>query len=102
MGLRRMLALAALPALAGCVTIGRDFPAGAVRSLEVGATTQDEARRAFGPPWRTGLEDGRRTWTYGHYRYALLGSQRARDLVLEWDERGVLASYTYNSTEHDL
>ena len=85
----------------GCVSVGSDFPSAPIAELAVGRTTQAEVRREFGAPWRTGLEDGQRTWTYGHYRYSLIGGERARDLVLKWDARGVLTSYTYATTEHE-
>ncbi len=97
----RAVVLAVLLA-AGCVSSGRDFPATAVPDLEPGTTTQADVRARFGDPWRTGLEDGRRTWTYGHYRYTLFGDDLARDLKLEFDERGVLTTDTYSSTERDL
>ena len=85
----------------GCLSVGREFPTEPVTSLRIGETTQDEVRAAFGTPWRTGIEDGDRTWTYGRYRYALLGPGHTRDLVLRFDASGVLLSYTYNSTAPD-
>jgi hypothetical protein len=84
-----------------CISAGRDFPAEPVSRLEVGKTTQDEARSFFGSPWRTGMKDGDLTWTYGEYRYWVIGASKARDLVLRFDEQGVLAAYTYDSTERD-
>ncbi len=96
------LLLIALLALSGCFSSGRDFPADPIPTLAVGTTTQAEVRRALGEPWRTGLEDGQRTWTYGDYRYSLFGDAKARDLVLKFDQRGVLTTYTYSSTERDL
>lgn len=95
------LALALLPVVGGCVTVGRDFPVAPVNGLEVGRTTRADVREAFGPPWRTGLEDGQRTWTYGYYRYGVFSEAYARDLVLRFDDRGVLASYSYNTTARD-
>ena len=83
--------------LAGCLTVGRDFPADRVGQIEIGHTTRDEIYRTFGEPWRTGLEDGRRTWTYGRYRYKLFGTTETRDLVVRFDANGVVASYTFNS-----
>jgi hypothetical protein len=99
----RLRLLVALPVLwaTACVVVGRNFPAGPVLRLEVGRTTQAQVRDAFGAPWRTGMEDGQRTWTYGHYRYSLFGNSKARDLVVKFDQHGVLASYTYSSTEPD-
>ena len=53
--------------------------------------------RVLGPlVVRTGIDDGRPTWTYGYYRYALLGEARTRDLVVRFDDSGRVASYTFN------
>ena len=94
----RKLAIAAALWVAACMTVGRPFPVDAVREIQMGKTTQDQVRQRFGAPWRTGLEDGQRTWTYGHYRYAALGTTRTRDLVVRFDDRGTVVSYTFNST----
>ena len=97
------VALATLVLLiASCVSSGRDFPAQPIPSLEVERTTQDQVREAFGEPWRTGLEDGQRTWTYGQYRYSLFGAPLARDLKIKFNSSGVLTTYTYSSTKRDL
>jgi len=93
------LVVAGMALLAGCVTVGRDFPAQRVAKLEIGATTREQVRALFGTPWRTGVEDGQPTWTYGHYHYALLGDTRTRDLVVRFDAHDVVASYTFNSTD---
>lgn len=95
----RWIALLA-PALAllGCLTVGETFPVAPVSRIAIGETTKQEIRQTFGTPWRTGLEDGQETWTYGHYRYALLGTTRTRDLVLRFDERDVVVSYSFNSS----
>lgn len=93
------LLVAGMALLAGCVTVGRDFPAQRVAKLEIGSTTREQVRALFGQPWRTGVEDGQPTWTYGHYHYALLGNTRTRDLVVRFDRQGVVASYTFSSTD---
>jgi outer membrane protein assembly factor BamE (lipoprotein component of BamABCDE complex) len=95
------LAVAAAGLLVACVTVGRDFPAQNVAKLQIGTTTQEQVKALFGTPWRTGSEDGQLTWTYGHYRYALLGTTHTRDLVVRFDARDVVASYTFNSTNPD-
>jgi len=83
---------------AGCATVGREFPVGPVATIKIGETTQEEIRRQFGEPWRTGIEDGRRTWTYGRYHYSAFGPAQTRDLVVRFDKDGKVASYTFNST----
>ena len=96
--LRRTM-VAALAALAiGCLTVGEDFAVGRVSHIQIGKTTQHEVRQMLGEPWRTGLEDGQRTWTYGYYKYNLLGASQTRDLVVRYDDKGLVRSYTFNST----
>ncbi len=99
-GIRAAIAVGlALTAGAGCFSVGRSFPTEPVNRIRVGETTRDDVRRWFGPPWRTGIEDGAPSWTYGQYRYALLGPARTRDLVLRFDDAGVVRSFTFNTTE---
>ena len=69
-----------------------------MREIEIGKTTRLQVQGLFGDPWRTGLEDGETTWTYGHYRYSLFGEGMTRDLVVRFDDRGVVSSYSFNST----
>jgi outer membrane protein assembly factor BamE (lipoprotein component of BamABCDE complex) len=82
----------------GCLNVGHEFPVEPVRKIEIGATTREDVRTMFGAPWRTGIEDGERTWTYGRYRYSLFGDAATRDLVVRFDARGVVTSYAFNST----
>jgi outer membrane protein assembly factor BamE (lipoprotein component of BamABCDE complex) len=84
-------------ALSGCLTVGREFPTEPVSRIAIGHTTRDDIQRMFGEPWRTGVEDGRRTWTYGRYRYKLFGPAETCDLVVRFDANGNVASYTFNS-----
>ena len=85
--------------VASCVTAGRSFRLDAPELIQMGVTTKADVQAQLGAPWRRGLEDGLETWTYGHYRYAAFRQARTRDLVLRFDERGVVVSYTYNTTE---
>ena len=82
-----------------CATVGRDFPTDLVTQIQIGKTTQAEINRLFGMPWRTGIENGDRTWTYGYYRYRLFGESTTRDLVVRFDERGLVNSYSFNTSE---
>ncbi len=89
----------AVAGLSACATVGHDFASEPVTVLKIGETTQADVQRLFGDPWRTGVEDGERTWTYAHYRYALFGTPRAKDLKISFDAGGRVSSYTYSSTE---
>ena len=96
-GVAATLGSLALLLTSACLTVGRPFPTDAVGQLQIGQTTRDEVHRIFGEPWRAGVEDGRRTWTYGHYRYKVSGTTETRDLVVRFDARGVVVSYTFNA-----
>jgi hypothetical protein len=104
--MRKRLAGAAvtviLAALApACATVGRGFPVAPVADIRIGETTQSQIRSLFGPPWRVGVEDGQETWTYGKYRYRLFGESSTTDLVVRFGAGGVVASYSFSTTEHD-
>lgn len=83
----------------GCVSVGNDFPVAPVQELEIGTTTRADVQRMFGDPWRVGIEDGQRTWTYAHYRWSLFGGAKTRDLKIRYDGRGVVRSYTFSSSD---
>ena len=83
----------------GCATIGHEFPAGQVSSIKIGETTQNDIYTTFGAPWRTGLDNGMKTWTYGNYYYSLFSDGSTEDLIIKFDKRGVVASFVFNTTK---
>lgn len=84
--------------LTGCFTVGQEFAASRVPEIQVGQTRKQDISQLFGTPWRTGMEDGRPTWTYGIYRYSLFGGDDTQDLLIRFDPQGVVRSYTFSST----
>jgi len=84
--------------LAGCMTVGRQFPVEKVGRIEVNKTKRADIMAMFGTPWRTGLENGKKVWTYAHYEYGLGGQTLARDLVVRYNEDGTVAYYSFSST----
>lgn len=95
----RKLSISLIAALSlACMTVGEDFAVGKVSHIQIGKTSQSDLRKTFGEPWSVGLEDGQRSWTYGYYKYNLLGASQRRDLVVRFDDQGIVRSYTFNST----
>ena len=82
---------------AGCVAVGQPFPVERVPQIRIGADTPADIERMFGAPWRTGIEDGQATWTYGDYKRSLFGETRTRDLVVRFAPNGVVSSYSFSS-----
>lgn len=88
-----LLAILSLP-VTGCTpTMGQPFPVKQVRQIELEKTTMAQIRQMFGDPWRTGLEDGFRTWTYGEYTMKM-----TRDLIIRFDKVNVVKSYSFSSS----
>lgn len=85
--------------LTGCASIGHEFPASQVSTIRIGETTQNDIYATFGTPWRTGIENGMKTWTYGDYRYSLFNDGSTEDLVIKFDRSGVVASYVFNTSK---
>jgi hypothetical protein len=84
--------------LTGCVTIGQEFAASRATDIKIGQTRKQDISDMFGVPWRTGLEDGHPTWTYGIYKYSLFSSADTQDLLIRFDNQGLVRSYTFSST----
>ena len=87
--------------VSGCITLGKDFPEAKVSSITIGVTTKNEIRMLFGSPWLSGVQDGKPAWTYGSYNYSLFGERKAKDLVVQFDDRGKVSSFTYSTTDHN-
>ena len=84
--------------ITGCARVGQEFAASRVMELTIGETTHQEVREIFGAPWRTGIEDGLPTWTYGKYHYYLFSADETQDLVIRFDKQKIVRSYTFNTT----
>ncbi len=90
--------LASVVLIAGCATVGHDFATQNVDQIQIGQTSRADIERMFGEPWRTGLKDGQRTWTYGKYRWSAFSDAQTTDLVVTFDKDGKVDSYVYNTT----
>ena len=87
--------------VSGCITLGKDFSEVNVSSITIGVTTKNEVRRLFGSPWLSGVQDGQPAWTYGSYDYSLFGERKAKDLVVQFDDKAKVSSFTFSTTDHD-
>jgi hypothetical protein len=97
--LQNLLLLFVATTIASCATIGQDFPSSEVPNIKIGKSTQNDIQAKFGFPWRVGLEDGHRTWTYGIYHYSAFTPTTTRDLIIRFDAGNVVKSYSFNSTD---
>lgn len=99
--LNMLVTLVMILTVTACATAGKSFPVTAVKDIKIGETTKKDIRSMFGNPWRTGLEDGQETWTYGQYRYSPFKGSESSDLVVRFDNAGKVGSYSYSTTNPD-
>ena len=95
------LVLAVCVGMSACVSLGRRFDVGAVKTIVVGKTTQSDVEKAFGAPFRTGVDSGDMTWTFVDYRFGAWGQQRATDLLVKFNADGTVKSYAFNTNQPD-
>ena len=94
-----ILGISLLFSLIACANIGRDFDTSKVYNITIGKTTQADILAMFGQPWRVGIEDGILRWTYGRYHYSVFSEARTKDLVVRFDSKNIVTSYSFNTTD---
>lgn len=86
-----------LIALSGCITIGSPFDSDDFSWITRNKTTKDDVYDELGEPFRTGVDSGKQTWTYGYYKYTLFGSTRTKDIIIYFNNNGTVDSYVFNT-----
>lgn len=79
--------------LSGCGTVGNDFDLDLARSIVNGQTTQKDVADMFGPPFKTGVQNGHPIWIYEKNKYKAMGNDESKNLIVEFDESGVVRSH---------
>ena len=77
------------------------MPSMVFSSAQIGKTTKNDIRKLFGSPWLSGINDGELAWTYGNYNFTLFGERKAKDLVIQFNKKGTVTTYTYSTTDHN-
>jgi hypothetical protein len=93
-----LLVLGALTMAVGCGTVGAEFDPAFVKNIVNDKTTQDEIRSMFGTPFRTGIENGNPIWVYEYNEYHAIGRDLSKDLIVVFDDKGVVKSYQLMSS----
>lgn len=96
---RRILSLGCfILLLAGCVSMGAEFPTPTTAMIKNGVTTRAELLQLFGSPAQVGIEDGDQTWTWVYVRTGGMSRTLSKELHVKFTERGVVKSYSYTSS----
>jgi hypothetical protein len=86
--------------MTGCANVGATFDSSRIIDIKAGETSQANILEMLGPPWRKGLENGLLTWTYAHYRYSVFSPLKSDDLVIKFENNGIVKTYTFNTSEN--
>ena len=95
--IRKTIMVAACMALTSCVTRGSGFSSD-YSWIKKGQTSQQEVSRRLGDPFLVGYSSGRPTWTYGFYKYRLVGESHTKELTFYWDKAGMVDNFVFKSS----
>jgi hypothetical protein len=76
----------------GCGTAGKNFDASLYSNIVKGTTTQKEIQTMFGPPFKKGIQNGYRVWTYEYNHVNSFGSDIIKDMIIVFEKNGVVKS----------
>jgi len=91
------LAIVLFIGLAACGSTGRDYDTTHLTDIQNNVTTKENIRQWFGEPYQTGRRDNMEMWTYQFDGYNSLGKDESKDLVLMFDDSGVVKAYRHSS-----
>ena len=83
--------------LSGCATTGSDFPSD-LNWIKENQTTKQDVRMLLGEPYSVGNSSGTATWTYGFYKWRLVGTRHTKELKFYWNGNGTVSRYSFNSS----
>lgn len=89
----KIIILSVLFFAAGCGTAGKNFNESLYENIVKGTTTQQEIHAMFGAPFKKGVQNGFSVWTYEYNYYNSLGNNIMKDMVIVFDQRGVVKSH---------
>ena len=77
----------------GCGTTGKNFNESLHKNIVVGTTTHKEIQAMFGTPFKKGVQNGYKTWTYEYNFYNALGNNITKDIIVVFNQSGVVKSH---------
>ena len=95
---RMIIAVLVLMVVCGCLSVGKRFDSDDLSWIMKNRTTKDDVYDELGEPFRVGSDSGKLTWTYGYYKYNLVGATRTKDLIIYFNKDGTVDSYVFNTS----
>ncbi len=83
--------------LGACATRGKDFPSN-LTWIKTNTTTQKDVSQLLGQPYQVGNSAGTGTWTYGYYKFRLIGASNTKELKFWWNPDQTVKYYSFSSS----
>ena len=83
----------------GCGTVGKSFNTSKVESIINGITTQSDIKKMFGKPFKIGIQNGQPIWVYEDHHYSIIREETSKDLIIIFNEDGLVQSYQFMSSK---
>lgn len=93
------LLLTILLFISGCGTAGKDFDESLYKNIVIGTTTHKEIQAMFGVPFKKGIQNGYKSWTYEYNFYNALGKDITKDMIIVFTQDGVVKSHQMMSNQ---
>ena len=77
----------------GCGSTGKNFNESLYKNIIAGTTTHKEIQAMFGSPFKKGVQNGSKVWTYEYNAYNSLGNDITKDMVIVFTPSGVVKSH---------
>jgi hypothetical protein len=77
----------------GCGTAGKNFDESLYSNIVKGTTTHKEIQAMFGSPFKRGIQNGFRVWTYEYNYVNSFGSDIIKDIIIVFEKNGVVKSH---------
>jgi hypothetical protein len=77
----------------GCGSTGKNFNESLYKNIISGTTTHKEIQAMFGPPFKKGVQNGSKIWTYEYNAYNSLNKDITKDMVIVFTPSGVVKSH---------
>ena len=88
-----IILLVSLLFIYGCGSTGKNFNESLYKNIIIGTTTYKEIQDMFGPPFKKGVQNGSKFWTYEYNAYNSLGENITKDIVVVFTPSGVVKSH---------
>lgn len=77
----------------GCGTVGKNFDESLYSNIVNGTTTHKEIQAMFGFPFKRGIQNGFRVWTYEYNHVNSFGYDTIKDMIIVFEKNDVVKSH---------